>query len=243
MHMSQISMKRSTLVLGFSVAVSTLGFFAEREAAACGGCFQPPNQVASDITDERMLLSVSTKQTTLYDQIRYSGNPASFAWVLPISGTVDVGLSADVVFQTLDQLTTTRILPPLQNCAGPKNSCPATSAEAGASLSGPTGGGVVVTKTEVVGPYLTVQLKATDPNALATWLTDNGFTVPAAMKPVIDTYVAEKFDFLAMKLLPGQGVASMRPVRVTTHGANVVLPLRMVAAGTGAVVGIFRPST
>ncbi len=52
-----------------------------RDAKACGGCFHPPTQVASDITDERMLLSVSQMQTTLYDQIRYSGQPSSFAWV------------------------------------------------------------------------------------------------------------------------------------------------------------------
>ena len=43
---------------------------------------------------------------------------------------------------------------------------------------------------------------------------------------------------LAMKLVPGAGVQSMRPVRVTTAGASPVLPLRMVAAGTGAFVGI-----
>jgi hypothetical protein len=209
----------------------------EREASACGGCIGESTTV---VTDHRMILSIAQDQSTLYDQIKYSGNPASFAWVLPISGTVDVGLSSDVVFQTLDQLTTTRILAPPQNCAGPKNICPPQPQEAGVILSPSegSGGGVTVTKTEVVGPYLTVQLKATDPNALETWLTMNGFTVPADVKPVIDTYVAEKFDFLAMKLLPGQGISSMRPVRVTTHGANIVLPLRMVAAGTGATVGI-----
>ena len=51
--------------------------------------------------------------------------------------------------------------------------------------------------------------------------------------PVIDAYVAEGFNFLALKLVPGQGVDSMRPVRVTTPGAAATLPLRMVAAGTG----------
>ena len=66
---------------------------------------EPPQQTTSDITDERMLLAVSTKQSTLYDQIRYSGNPSSFAWVLPIHGTVDVGLSADVLFGSFDALT------------------------------------------------------------------------------------------------------------------------------------------
>lgn len=227
----------SGLVLTALASIIATTYALEHDARACGGCIGESTTV---VTDHRMILTVGQDQSTLYDQIRYTGNPASFAWVLPISGTVDVGLSADVVFQTLDQLTTTRIVAPPQNCAGPKNACPAHSAEAGVALPAPegSGGGVTVTKTEVVGPYETVQLKATDANALETWLTMNGFSVPADVKPVIDTYVAEHFDFLAMKLLPGQGVTSMRPVRVTTHGANVVLPLRMVAAGTGATVGI-----
>jgi hypothetical protein len=91
---------------------------------------------------------------------------------------------------------------------------------------------------EVVGPYETVQLRSTDPDALGKWLADNKFSVPDDIKPVIAQYVAEKFDFLALKLIPGKGVNDMKPVRVTTPGAAAVLPLRMVAAGTGAVVGV-----
>jgi hypothetical protein len=95
-----------------------------------------------------------------------------------------------------------------------------------------------VLKHETVGPYETVQLRSTDANALTNWLTQNGFAIPEDIKPVINGYVTEKFDFLALKLLPGKGVQSMRPVRVTSQGASPVLPLRMVAAGTGAVVGV-----
>src|SRR5580698_10181218 len=94
-------MNRTTIVIGFSLTTSALAVFAERDAAACGGCFHPPTQTAADITDERMLLSASTAQSNLYDQIRYAGSPSSFAWVLPIHGTVDVGLSADVLFESM----------------------------------------------------------------------------------------------------------------------------------------------
>jgi len=62
-------MRRSALVFGISVAASALAFAVERDAAACGGCFHPPTQTVSDITDERMLLAVSQTQTTLYDQL------------------------------------------------------------------------------------------------------------------------------------------------------------------------------
>jgi hypothetical protein len=234
-------MNRSALVLGVSVAVSALALMGEREAKACGGCFQPPTQVASDITDERMLLAVSPTQTTLYDQIRYSGSPASFAWVLPIHGTVDVGLSADVLFGSVDALSATRITQPPSSCPSLPQSCKGGQFANGGAASAPgdsAGGGVTVTKQQNVGPYATVQLHATDTSALEKWLSDNNFAIPADEKPILSQYVTEGFDFLAMKLVPGADVKAMRPVRVTSQGASLSLPLRMAGIGTGASVGI-----
>jgi hypothetical protein len=231
-------MKRSALVLGISTAASALVFVGDRDAAACGGCFHPPTQTVSDITDERMLLAVSTVQSTLYDQLRYSGSPSSFAWVLPIHGTVDVGLSADVLFDSMDTLTETQIVPP--SCPFPNN-CRAYLAVPGVANGAATdmaGGPVTVLKQENVGPYATAQLHSTDASALDAWLAQNGYNIPADVLPVVSEYVKEGFDFLAMKLLPNQGVQAMRPVRVTTPGASLSLPLRMAAVGTGASVGI-----
>jgi hypothetical protein len=233
-------MNRSKLALGIATAVSAVSFAGERQASACGGCFQPTQSV-SDITDERMLLTVSTQQSTLYDQIRYSGSPSSFAWVLPIRGTVTVGLSADILFNSIDALTTTQIIPPPQNCPTPN--CPIN-----AGAAAPTGdfggaaaedaGAVQVLSAANVGPYATVQLHSTDSSALDAWLTQNGYNIPTAVQPILDAYVQEGFDFLAMKLLPNQGVQAMRPVRVTTSGASLSLPLRMASIGTGAITGI-----
>jgi hypothetical protein len=209
----------------------------EGDASACGGCFIPGENVTV-VSDHRMILSISKDRSTLYDQIRYQGEPSSFAWVLPIAGTADVGLSADIVFSALDAQTQTRVLPPPLNCPPRPEECNQASGFADASSADGGSGGVQVLKQEVVGPYETVQLAADDEAALANWLSANGFVVPADVQPVIDTYVAEQFNFLALKLIPGKGVNDMRPVRVTTTGAGAMLPLRMVAAGTGPVVGI-----
>ncbi len=231
-------MNRATLVFGLAAATSGLALVGERDASACGGCFHPPTQTISDITDERMLLSVSTLQSTLYDQLRYTGSPSNFAWVLPIHGTVDVGLSADVLFDSIDTLTETQINPPAPNCPTP-NCRLATAPTGSLGLAGDAGvSAVTVTKQENVGPYATVQLHATDSSALDNWLAQNGYNVPADVAPVIAEYVTEGFDFLAMKLLPNQGVQAMRPVRITTPGASLSLPLRMAAVGTGPEVGI-----
>jgi hypothetical protein len=237
------TMNRSRLALGVATAVSAVTFTGQRQASACGGCFHPPSQTVTDITDERMLLAVSATQSTLYDQIEYSGSPSSFAWVLPIHGIVTVGLSADVLFDSIDTLTATQIIPPPQNCPSPNCSFNGPSGfGGGASLSlggGEDGAAAVQVLTQAnVGPYETVQLHSTDSSALDTWLTQNGFNIPASVQPILSAYVSEGFDFLAMKLLPNQGVRAMRPVRVTTSGASLSLPLRMASVGTGAITGI-----
>jgi MYXO-CTERM domain-containing protein len=222
------------LVFGGILAVSSIALW-EADARACGGCFNPPES-PTVVTDHRMIFSISAQQSTLYDQIQYTGAPESFGWVLPYSGEIEVGVSSDVLFQTIDALTQTQVLPPPRNCPAAPASCPRVNYTSGGS--GEDASGVDVVKREVVGPYDTAQLRASDPAALETWLSTNGFSLPDAVKPVVAAYVGEKFNFLALKLVPGQGVQAMKPVRVTTKGSNVALPLRMIAAGTGATVGI-----
>jgi MYXO-CTERM domain-containing protein len=213
------------------------------DARACGGCFHPPTpptQSGTVVTDHRMIFTISPQATTLYDEIKYAGSPADFAWVLPIHGQVTVGLSSDAVFSALEQATQTSIVSPsLPPC--PVSNCPCgfgSFADASAADAASFGGSVTIITQQTIGPYDTVQLKSTDPNALNSWLTANGYDISTNVRPVIAAYVAEGFDFLALKLAPGQGVQAMRPVRVTTPGAGLSLPLRMVAAGTGAIVGI-----
>jgi Uncharacterized protein conserved in bacteria (DUF2330) len=230
-----------------AVALASLFAAQTKDVRACGGCFHPPNQSGTVVTDHRMIFSISQVQTTLYDEIKYSGSPKDFAWVLPVHGEVTVGLSSDVVFSVLEQQTQTNIVAPTLSC--PVSSCPCGpgSASLGGGFFGGGGagggfggfgGGVTVVSQQTIGPYATVQLKSTDPNALNAWLKANGYDIPADVQPIIAAYVTEGFDFLALKLAPGLGVQAMRPVRVTAPGAGLSLPLRMVAAGTGATVGI-----
>jgi MYXO-CTERM domain-containing protein len=217
------------------------------DAHACGGCFVPPEE-NSVVTGHRMILSVGMTQSTLYDQIEYSGNPEEFAWVLPIVGTVDIGVSSDLIFNQLGFDTAVSVAPPVLQCppihcrgwdddfAGGGANSPEDGLSSGSGGAGE--GGVDVLAEEVVGPYETVQLAADDPNALNAWLDEHGYNVPAEIQPIIDSYVEDGFNFLAMKLVPGVGVERMAPVRITTPGSNAVLPLRMVAAGTGATTTI-----
>lgn len=159
----------------------TLAFAAgARDAEACGGCFPPAGEQPSIVTDHRMIFPVSKEQTTIYDQIQYTGAPSEFAWVLPISGTVEIALSADMLFGALHNLTAVAVQEPPRNCPPAPNcgyqfgaeSDNAPSPTAGAGGSSSSGGVQVITK-ETVGPYETVQLESENATALNDWLANN----------------------------------------------------------------------
>ena len=209
-----------------------------RDTSACGGYFGPPPlpMQNTEVASHKMAFSISTAQSTLYDQIQYTGDPSSFAWVLPYKGNIQIGVSSDILFEQLDALTTVTVTAP-NYCSCENDGDGAFSASSTATGVG-GGGGVTVIAQMAVGPYDTVQLSSSDPNALTTWLTMNGYDIPANIDPTIAAYVSEGFDFLALKLQPGMGIQAMQPVRVTTPGAGLTLPLRMVAAGVVTSVPI-----
>ncbi len=216
------------------------------QARACGGLFQSQEQQAAGTlaSGHRMAFAVSTTQTVLWDQIQYTGSPSDFAWVLPVRGGAVVEVAKDAWFEVLDAATSAQVLSPSFSCGSPSSGCSvgcgAASADA-PEAAGTGGGGVAPVKVlhqGTVGPYETVTLQANVPNALPAWLTAHGYAIDAAVTPVIDAYTAEGFDFIALRLQPGKGVQEMAPVRVVTPGMSLSLPLRMVAAGTGATVAL-----
>jgi hypothetical protein len=207
------------------------------KALACGGCFVPPSS-PTVVSGHRMAMSISKTQTVLWDQIQYQGDPEEFAWVLPVKPGARIEEATDAFFEVLEATTSTTVTGPSFSCGGGDSGCGfgcGDDAEAGSD------GGYYDPASQVdvvhqgsVGPYETVTLSTSTPGALNAWLEDHGYNVDAASQPVIDQYVAEGFDFIALRLQPGQGVLQMSPVRVVMPGGGLTLPLRMVAIGTGA---------
>jgi hypothetical protein len=229
-------------------------------AHACGGCFhaETPVATASVVTGHRMAVSISNERTVLWDQIEYSGDPEDFAWVLPVGPGAVLEASNDAWFESLDAVTNTRVVSQTLTCSdgstvmqaeGSSGGCAGGTerplaadgrASPGAEVPMRDGAdeGVTVTHEATVGPYETVTLHAEDAQALKTWLTTHGYAIPGDIEPVIDSYIEEGADFIALRLAPGQGTRQMTPVRVVTPGGGAILPLRMVAAGTGASVSL-----
>lgn len=226
--------KAGTALLG---ALAVLG--SPTDAAACGGCFNPIGSPAP-VNAHRMALSISPTQTTLWDQIEYGGSPEDFVWVLPVTGTPMVELADNAFFDSLTNTTQIVMqgpLPPQSFCGGGSSfGC----AEAGASRfdSAPMDPGVEVFFEGVVGPYETATIGSEDPMALIEWLQDHGYAVDDAILPTVAYYTERNANFVVLRLAPQEGIDRMQPVRVTSPGLSLTLPLRMVAAGVEVTVDL-----
>jgi hypothetical protein len=235
------------LALG-GVAALTGALVASNDARACGAFYPQTQTDTTRVTGHRMALSISQTQTVLWDQVQYSGAPSEFAWAVPVKPGAHIEIANNAWFEALDAATSTSV-------ASPKLNCPQSASDVGSGCgcgalgtrgdgAGAIGPGddapqpVTVVHKGSVGPYDTVTLHANVPGALTGWLTTNGFAIDASVAPIIDAYTSEGFDFIALRLKPDQGVQQMTPVRVVSPGAVPVLPLRMVAAGTGASVAV-----
>ncbi len=236
-------LRRLTLRATLALIASTSLFAAADQALACGGCFVSQS-TPTVVSGHRMALSISTIQSVLWDQIQYSGDPAEFAWVLPVKSGARIEASTSAFFEVLEATTRLNVTAPPVNCgsSGGGLGCGAQARSAGAEDSSGEGDGAAPTVTVVhqgtVGPYETVTLKTQTPGALNDWLATHGYSVDASTQPTIDAYVAEGFDFIALRLQPGKGTSAMTPVRVVQSGSSPALPLRMVGIGTGAEVPI-----
>ena len=229
-------LSRFAPALAVASALSTLALDPGL-ARACGGCFAPPGTI-STVDAHRMVISLSPTQTTLWDQIRYSGNPDEFVWVLPVpSSDTKIALANDAFFTQLENQTA-----PVVSWGGsyPNRSCPYYGGQyaGGADGSVAADAGVTVFQESVVGPYETVTVGSDDPAALHTWLTDHNYNVPPEAEPVIAYYVQQKSVFIALRLRPGQGVSAMQPVRVTYSGFMGSFPLKMVTIGAQGALSL-----
>ena len=203
--------------------------------AACGGLFCMNNPV--DQNAERIIFTENGDGTiSAIIQIQYTGFDEDFSWILPLpeaiaEDAIAVPETAANAFTELEIATNPVFIPPpVPECAQVVFSemIPEEASE----------GGVEVFAEGEVGPYGFVVIGSDDPDALINWLRDNNYRVEPPMEPLIDVYVEEEFVFLAMRLLPEQGVQDIQPIQVTYPSDGPMIPLRLTAVAATADMAV-----
>src|SRR5215213_4828989 len=100
-------MRAAVIALATSFASAAL-LVDTRPAEACG-CLSPPEVTVGDYAvnqqSEQIIFEVEPGWVTAHVLIKYAGDPASFAWIVPVPEVPELGISPASAFAFLDQLT------------------------------------------------------------------------------------------------------------------------------------------
>ncbi|MFP4598914.1 MAG: DUF2330 domain-containing protein [Persicimonas sp.] len=239
-------------ILGVSVLVALGAQVSHvQKAEACGGFFcnqqQPVDQSA-----ERIIFSQNSDDTvTAAVQILYQGPSEEFAWLLPVSGTPEVGVSSNTAFQRLQDHTDPRYdleVTVEGECAQPpdyddgmNNGGAVDAAAGGGSDAGDPS--VDVLDEGSVGPYdyttISVEPGDADPaQAALDWLETNGYDLTEMGPDLIRDYLEDGMNLIAFKLTKNADSGDVRPVTLTYPAELPMIPIKLTAVAAQSDMGV-----
>ncbi len=189
---------------------------------ADGGFF--PDSVYRDLYEsaQKAVILYGNCTEHLILSVSFEGDAEDFAWVIPVPNIPEIAVSEAELFWELSELTAT---------GAPGNGggfwC------FGGAAPAPEGG-VDVIEEEVVGPYATAILSATNATALADWLNANGYVFPEEGEAIVSEYIGKEWYFVATKINAveedtGYALAegAIEPIMLSFASDDIIYPLRI----------------
>lgn len=193
---------------------------------ADGGIIPPTNTVMWETEQKAAIFYESDTQTeNLAVSMSFEGNAADFAWIIPVPSKPDVKQGSQDLFTELSKIAV--------NNEGTiydydKIMTPSVGEEPQA---------VNVVEQKTIDYYDVSVLEATDAEALATWLNDNGYPYPEKYSYIFNDYINNGWYFVAAKIVPAvaddstvttalnNGTAT--PLQLTFTAKNIVYPMKI----------------
>jgi MYXO-CTERM domain-containing protein len=226
----------------------------------------PPMTV--DQTGENILFVSDGAYVEAHVQIQYTGSPESFAWIVPVPAEPEVLVGSQPLFLNLlnGSVPAYRLsFESTASCGGSGSGrrssgggfgCGAMSASSdsdagyGFGATATSGGGElepeedtdIVEAQEAVGAFDVTVLHATTAPEISAWLTDNGFLAEDEAEPILQDYIDRDHRFVAVRLLPGNGVDEIHPLVIRYLGTEPCIPIvltRIAAKDDMAVRAFF----
>jgi len=219
---------------------------APRPASACGGTFCDggggPQVMPVDQTGESILFVVEDGWVEAHVQIDYRGDPAQFAWLVPIplpeGAEVEISVGSQALFDRLLAGTVPTFAlsssfegdcndgPPQIGCAASEDALASGDGGDFIDEDTPPDGPSVLTR-DVAGAYEYAVLQGGTADGVGQWLDDNGFARDDDAPEILQTYLDEGFSFVAFKLRAGTGLDQIHPVVLRYPGDEPCVPLRL----------------
>lgn len=193
-------------------------------ALADGAIFPPPDYYVYE-TGQEAAIFFDDGQETLILTTTFRGEAKGFGWVIPVPSKPEVTKGSDEVLENLRKIVAMRY-------------------ERVGILEAPMSAGykqyeeqVTVVETKKIDYLDVAVLTATDSQALAKWLADNGYQYPTDSAWLLNDYIQNQWFFIAVKVAPEaanapdvvQGLAEghITPLKIEFSAQAPVYPLRI----------------
>ncbi len=204
-------------------------------AYACGcGAMVPDDGSSISVDREVSAVRWDGRRQEIAMRLSVRGDAREAAWIMPVPSRADVELGDRVLFAELAELTA-----PVHKESfyfwPREGDFPFSDQErdgAGASDRGPGAPPVGVTGRERLGPFDVARLTASDPDALADWLKQEGFRLPDRLSQALRPYVEQGWSYVAVRLAPDEGGSAtlggeLDPLRISFASDRLVYPMRL----------------
>lgn len=174
----------------------------------------------------------------------YAGDPKEFALVVPVPQILtqdQIHIGDAAIFDRLDEFSAPRLAEYYDEdpCAPPRRfeesfalrKLPSPARATDAVPRSDAGLGVTVEATYTVGEYDIAILSAEQSNGLETWLSANGYRLPAGAAMALQPYVRQKMKFFVARVNLDKhsrtGSTMLRPLQFAFETPKFMLPIRL----------------
>lgn len=221
----------------FQGTYSFCGFYV---AKADASLFNEKSQVILVRDGDRTVITMSND---------YQGDLEEFAMVIPVPEVLkenQIRIARQIVFDKLDAYSAPRMAeyydpnPCYQKIYKKSESIMDMSVATGRSVASEEEKaadlGVTIQARYTVGEYDILILSAKESTGLKTWLTRNGYKIPAQAEEVLEPYIKNDMKFFVAKVnLENQkktGMQNLRPIQFAVKTDKFLLPIRLGMANS-----------
>ncbi|MFJ3668158.1 DUF2330 domain-containing protein [Streptomyces sp. NPDC090106] len=207
-------------------------------ACGCGALIPDPARQVG-VAREVSVVRWDGDREQIVMRLTVEGDTSSAAWVMPVPSRATVALGDPELFDQLDAASA-----PVHRARyhfWPQDGdWPLVSGGGTDTVGGPPPGAgppVDVVGRRRLGPFDVAQLTATDPAALGTWLSGNGFALPPRLSSALAPYVERRWEYVAVRLAPETAGTALRgvldPLRLSFAADRPVYPMRLSRLAAG----------
>src|SRR5258706_3201185 len=231
-----------------------LTFFAATQAYAFCGFYVAKGDAKIFNRASQVVIVRDQDKTVMTMANDFQGSVRDFAVVIPVPTKIERGqihVAEKALIDHLDAYSSPRLVEyfdpdpcaPQMPASAMQNGAIREAITVSKSRGRADSLGVTIEAKYTVGEYDILILSATQSTGLATWLVENGYTMPKGAENVLGSYIRQNMHFFVAKVNLGEqarlGFNYLRPLQVAYESPKFMLPIRLGTVNANGAQELF----